>query len=175
MPDPAPPQASARRHAAVVALGAYLGDRSATLEQAVQAIASDIGEVEARSAWLETEAMIHPDDPATSYPAFLNGAVRVLTPLPPSGILERLHRIEARLGRDRGQETERWRPRLVDLDLVAVDDLVEEGPGLRLPHPEMHRRSFVLAPFCEVWPDWRHPLLGRTARELLAELEEAQR
>jgi 2-amino-4-hydroxy-6-hydroxymethyldihydropteridine diphosphokinase len=97
------------------------------------------------------------------------------TPLPPAEILQRLHAIEARLGRDRSQETARWRPRLIDLDLVAVEDLVQDDPSLVLPHPEMHRRDFVLAPLCEVWPDWRHPLLDRSARQLLEALGSPQR
>jgi 2-amino-4-hydroxy-6-hydroxymethyldihydropteridine diphosphokinase len=155
---------------AVVALGANLGDRLATLEQATALIAAEIGTVEVRSRWLETPALIHPDDPARSYPPFLNGAVLIRTGLAPAAVLERLHAIEARLGRDRSRETERWRPRLIDLDLIAVEDLVQDDPALRLPHPEMHKRDFVLRPFCEVWPDWRHPALGRTASELLAAL-----
>jgi 2-amino-4-hydroxy-6-hydroxymethyldihydropteridine diphosphokinase len=54
--------------------------------------------------------------------------------------------------------------------------LVLDEPSLRLPHPEMHKRDFVLAPFCEVWPAWRHPALDRTAEELLASLRaDAQR
>lgn len=157
----------------VVALGANLGDRRATLERAVILMA-ELGEVAARSSWLETPALIHPDDPAKSYPEFLNGAVLLRSELPPASLLAGLHRIEAQLGRDRAAETARWRPRLIDLDLIAVEDLVFDGEGLRLPHPEMHKRDFVLAPFCEVWPDWRHPILGRTARELLAELRAAQ-
>lgn len=159
---------AARR--AVVALGANLGDRQATLERAVALIAAEIGTVEACSRWLETPALIHPDDPAGSYPDFLNGAVMVRTGLAASEILRRLHAIESRLGRDRSKETARWRPRLIDLDLIAVEDLVVDAPDLRLPHPEMHKRDFVLAPFCEVWPDWRHPSLGRTASELLTAL-----
>ena len=89
-------------------------------------------------------------------------------------ILAGLHRIEATLGRDRTTETARWRPRLIDLDLIAVEDLVLDQEDLRLPHPEMHKRDFVLAPFCEVWPDWRHPVLDRSATELLRELGAAQ-
>ena len=154
---------------AVIALGANLGDREATLERAVTLIAAELGEIVARSTWLRTPALIHPDDPAQSYPEFLNGAVLLRTSLAPDQVLQGLHAIEARLGRDRSTETARWRPRLIDLDLIAVEDLVLDGPALTLPHPEMHRRDFVLAPFCKVWPDWRHPLLGRTAAELLAD------
>ena len=166
---------SAASSRAVVALGANLGDRAATLERAVALIEAEIGPIVARSSWLATPAMIHPDDPAQSYPEFLNGAVLVQTTLAPEAILAGLHTIEARLGRDRSRETARWRPRLIDLDLVAVDDLVRTDQALQLPHPEMQGRDFVLAPFCEVWPDWRHPVLARTASELLSALRAAQR
>ena len=137
-------------------------------------MAAELGEIVARSAWLQTPALIHPDDPAKSYPEFLNGAVLLRTTLPPASLLAGLHAIEARLGRDRSAETARWRPRLIDLDLIAIEDLVLDDPALTLPHPEMHKRDFVLAPFCEVWPDWRHPILGLSAAELLARLRAAQ-
>ena len=159
---------------AAIALGANLGERQATLEEAVRLIATGIGAVTARSAWHETAAMIHPDDPARSYPAFLNGVAVARTALEPPEILERLHAIEARLGRERGAETARWRPRLIDLDLIAVEDLVLDLPSLRLPHPEMHKRRFVLAPMAEVWPDWRHPLLCATTADLLARLPQEE-
>ena len=107
---------------AAIALGANLGDRRATLERAVALIGAEIGPVEARSGWLETAAMIHPDDPAQSYPAFINGVLLASTSLAPLEVLDRLHGIEARLGRDRNAETARWRPRLIDLDLIAVED-----------------------------------------------------
>ena len=173
MPEDSGGSPNARR--AVVALGANLGDRQATLDRAAGLIAAEVGPLAARSRWHDTPAVIHPDDPAESYPAFLNGAVLVRTSLAPAEILRALHAIEARLGRDRSREAARWRPRLIDLDLVAVEDLVVDGPALRLPHPEMHKRDFVLAPFCEVWPRWRHPVLGRTARELLDALRAPQR
>jgi 2-amino-4-hydroxy-6-hydroxymethyldihydropteridine diphosphokinase len=174
MPDDvAATDPSARR--AVVALGANLGDRQAALDRAAELIGAEVGPLAARSRWRETPALIHPDDPARSYPAFLNGAVLARTSLAPGEILQALHAIEARLGRDRSQEAARWRPRLIDLDLLAVEDLILDDPSLRLPHPEMHKRDFVLAPFCEVWPGWRHPVFQRTAEELLADLWAAQR
>src|SRR3954451_14357831 len=163
-------QAGGRR--ARGALGAKLRDREATLARAVELVGDEIGPVEAPSAWLATEAIIHPDDPATTYPPDLNGVLPARTALEPEEVLRRLHAIEARLGRDRNRETARWRPRTVDLDLVALDDVTLDTPELRLPHPEMQKRRFVLAPMAEVWPDWRHPRLGATTAELLGRLEE---
>ena len=157
---------------AVIALGANLGDRGATLDRAVGLIGAEVGEVVARSSWVETAALIHPDDPATDYPAFVNGVVVAATALQPEEVLVRLHAIEARLGRDRAAETARWRPRAVDLDLIVVDDLVVERADLRLPHPAMHERRFVLGPMAEVWAGWRHPVLGLTVAEMLAGLGE---
>lgn len=157
-------------HLAVVALGANLGDRPATLDAAVDRMGTSLGAVIGRSRWHETPAMIHPDDPAASYPAFLNGCVLVETGLEARAVMTALHAIEAALGRDRSAEAERWRPRLIDLDLVAYDEQTLDGPGLVLPHPGMHERRFVLEPFVEVWPAWRHPRLGRTAAELLEAL-----
>ena len=160
-----------RSHRAVVALGANLGDRRATLEAALTRIGEKLGPIVARSRWHETEALIHPDDPATSYPPFLNGCALLATAEAPKRILASLHEIEAGLGRLRASEEARWRPRAIDLDLILADQLVIDTADLHLPHPEMQKRRFVLAPLVEIWPDWRHPLLGVTAAELLDRLE----
>lgn len=158
---------SARQTAqAVIALGANQGDRRATLARALELLAAELGPLVAVSGWLETEALIHPDDPAPWYPPYLNGVALMRTSLAPHALLEGLQSIERRLGRDRRRETARWRPRLVDLDLIAVDDRVLDTPDLVLPHPEMHKRVFVLDPMAEVWPDWRHPRLGLTVRQM---------
>jgi 2-amino-4-hydroxy-6-hydroxymethyldihydropteridine diphosphokinase len=151
---------------AAIALGANLGDRRRTLELATAAIGERIGKVVAASSWIETPALIHPDDPATSYPPFLNGCLVSATSLEPDEILIRLHGIEEQLGRRRAEETARWRPRMIDLDLIALDDLVLDTRSLRLPHPEMRKRSFVLGPLAQVWPDWKDPITGLTALAL---------
>src|SRR5690242_18954374 len=117
-------EAQAVGRGAVVALGGNLGDRDATLARAVELVGDEIGAVGARSAWLATEALIHPADPATAYPPYLNGVLLAPNALEPEEILRRLHAIEARLGRERSRETARWRPRTVDLDLVALDDVM---------------------------------------------------
>jgi 2-amino-4-hydroxy-6-hydroxymethyldihydropteridine diphosphokinase len=154
-----------------IALGANLGERRATFARAIERLSAELGPILAVSSFIETEALIHPDDPAASYPSYLNAVVVLETALAPLAILDRLQAIERSLGRDRTQEEARWRPRLIDLDLIAADDLVLDTDLLTLPHPEMHRRRFVLEPMREVWPDWRHPRFGLSAGDLLDRLE----
>jgi 2-amino-4-hydroxy-6-hydroxymethyldihydropteridine diphosphokinase len=155
---------------AAIALGANQGDRQATLTRALELLAAELGLLAAVSGWLETEALIHPDDPTPFYPPYLNGVALLRTSMAPHDLLLGLQSIERRLGRDRRHETARWRPRTIDLDLVAFDDEILSIPDLVLPHPEMHKRAFVLGPMAEVWPDWRHPRLGLTVREMLEAL-----
>lgn len=155
---------------ALLALGANLGDRAVTLDAAVRALDARCGRILARSPWIETEAVRLPDDPAPQ-PPYLNGVALLDCPLPPGELLAELLAIERSLGRDRSRETRRWQPRPIDLDLLALGERVLRGPDLVLPHPRLHERRFVLEPLVAVWPDWRHPVLGRTARELLADLD----
>lgn len=156
---------------AVIAFGANLGPRRATLERAVAMLEEELGPLTARSAWIETEALLHPEDEAVWHPPFLNGVAVFETSLAPPAILARLQATERALGRDRAAERRPWQPRRIDLDLIALDGLVRNGPDPVLPHPRMQERRFVLEPLVEIWPDWRHPVLGRSARELLAALE----
>ena len=153
-----------------MALGANLGDPAATFARALELIGRDVGKLVARSAWRRTPALVHPDDPVREHPPYLNGVVLVDTGLGPEAILAGLHAVERALGRDRAAETLPWQPRIIDLDLIAFGDETRDGSGLVLPPPRMHQRDFVLGPLAEIWPDWRHPRLGRTARELLADL-----
>ena len=88
----------------------------------------------------------------------------------PVALLERLHGIEAEAGRVRGELNA---ARTLDLDLLAMDDLVVTGAGLTLPHPRLQDRAFVLLPLLDVAPFWVHPLLGGTAAGLLAGVDRA--
>jgi 2-amino-4-hydroxy-6-hydroxymethyldihydropteridine diphosphokinase len=103
----------------------------------------------------------------TDQPAFANAVARVESGLSPVALLAGLHEIEARAGRVRG---ERWGPRVLDLDLLAYDELVQAGPP-ELPHRGIPERAFVLSPIAEIAPDWCHPVSGLRAGVLLARLE----
>jgi len=156
---------------AIVALGANLGEPRRTFETALALLAEEAGPILARSRWILTPALVHPDDPVREHPPYLNGVVVLASELEAETLLAVLHGIERAMGRDRHRELLPWQPRILDLDLVALENEVRLPPARPvLPHPRMHERDFVLGPLCELWPDWRHPLLGRSAAELLAGL-----
>ena len=107
--------------------------------------------------------------PASDQPWYVNAAVEVRTKLAPSALLALMHAVERDFGRIRGVANV---ARVLDLDLLAYDDCVTDGrdSGPILPHPRLHERAFVLVPLTDLAPDWRHPVLKRTAAELLEEL-----
>lgn len=98
---------------------------------------------------------------------FLNAVVAVSTDLEPPKLLDVLQGIERRHGRT---HTLRYGPRTLDLDILGMDGLVLRSPRLMIPHPELANRGFVLVPLCDFAPHWRHPVLGKTARELLKQV-----
>jgi len=151
---------------AVLALGSNLGDRGATIVQAVTRLAQADGvEVTAASTLVETVALT-PHGPDASVPSYLNGVVLVETTLQPEQLLELANSIETDLGRVRG---ERWADRTLDIDLVDVEGIALESERLTLPHPRAAERSFVLAPWLEVDAD--AVLNGSRVSDLLARLE----
>jgi 2-amino-4-hydroxy-6-hydroxymethyldihydropteridine diphosphokinase len=149
---------------AYVGLGSNLGDRAATLSRAVELLGREPGiEVVAVSAFRETDPVGYLDQPP-----FLNGAVAVETPLAPREVLDALLEVERQLGRTRLGP--RYGPRTVDLDLLLVDGIVVDEPGLTVPHPRLHERAFALEPLLELDPGLVVPGHGRVA-DLLRGLE----
>ncbi len=147
---------------AVVAMGANLGDRAATIAAAMERLGKTDGVAVVAVSSLKETVAIRPDGPDDTHPNYLNGVALVDTTLSAPALLAVLHDIENEFGRTR---TERWGDRTLDLDLIVFGDLVEDG-NLVVPHPRAHERAFVLGPWLELDSDAVFPGRG-TVRELL--------
>ena len=152
---------------AYIAFGSNLGDRVDTFLRAVKQV-DEIDGVRIRmvSQMMETAPVGGPGDQNP----YLNAAVEIETTLAPTDLLAALHEVERSLGRARDQE-QRWGPRTCDLDILLMADVVLDSEALTIPHPRMHERLFVLRPLAQIAPGAVHPVLGKTVRELLRDLE----
>lgn len=144
---------------AYIALGANLGRPHDTLRWAVGAVAQR-GDLLGVSGLYRTAPVGGP----AGQPDYLNAALHLSTSLTAAALLDALHELEARAGRER---RERWAARLLDLDLIVYDGLVQVGPRLTLPHPRAWERAFVLAPLADLNPALRHPQTGETVARAL--------
>jgi 2-amino-4-hydroxy-6-hydroxymethyldihydropteridine diphosphokinase len=168
---------------AYIALGSNQGNRQAHLTAALADLGLSLGvTLVSQSPTYETDPVGGP----AGQGRFLNSVAAVNTDLSPKQLLQTLHQIEADQGRDRKAETQRCAPRTLDLDILlfgnqlighadAPSGTIPHPPStihhLVIPHPRMHHRDFVLRPLCDIAPDVVHPILKRTIRELLIELE----
>jgi 2-amino-4-hydroxy-6-hydroxymethyldihydropteridine diphosphokinase len=114
------------------------------------------------SAWYETTPI-----PPSGQPNYVNGVAHLVGTMEPAALLATLQAIEAQAGRTRGAPNA---ARTLDLDIIAIGDLVRHAPDPILPHPRAQERAFVLLPMIDVAPNWIHPQLGKSAASLLADL-----
>jgi 2-amino-4-hydroxy-6-hydroxymethyldihydropteridine diphosphokinase len=153
---------------AAIALGSNLasewGDRAANLREAVRRV-KRLGQVRAVSRFYDTAPVGYTDQPN-----FLNAAMLLETELEPVELMRALLAVERAMGRDRAAAVAKG-PRVIDLDLLLMDDVVMVTEELTLPHPAMAQRRFVLEPLKQIAPTLVDPLSGRTVAEMLAAVE----
>lgn len=146
-----------------IGLGSNEGDRFKNLQRAIQLLSKDPRiEVEKVSSMYETEPLGY-----TNQNKFLNAVCEVSTSISPCLLLDLLKNIEKKMGR---KKTFKWGPRNIDLDILLFDALVIDVNGLHIPHKELDKRKFVLLPLCEIAPDVVHPVLKKSIKKLLLNL-----
>lgn len=146
---------------AYIAFGSNLGDREKYIETAIESIAGHNSiELVKRATTIETPPLGGPAGQGD----YLNTVIEIKTSLEVLELLNFCQDIEELLGRKRDIP---WGPRTIDIDILLFEDMVINKPLIKIPHPEMHKRKFVLQPLAEIAPDVIHPVLKKTAKELL--------
>jgi 2-amino-4-hydroxy-6-hydroxymethyldihydropteridine diphosphokinase len=151
---------------AYIGVGSNVGNREANCRKAFELLA-DTGRVISVSSLYFTEPVGYKEQED-----FINAVVSIETDLSATELLDACRAIEGRLGRKRKL---RWGPRTIDLDILLYGDHMINRPHLVIPHPLMATRKFVLAPLAEIAPDVMHPVLHKTAEQLLRELKDTSR
>jgi 2-amino-4-hydroxy-6-hydroxymethyldihydropteridine diphosphokinase len=161
-----------------IGIGTNLGDRAANYREAITRIAGlPDTRVIRQSSVYEAEPV---GDAAELMGPFLNGVIEIQTELQAESLMDRLLAIERAMGRKRGPVRKasgqtKYKPRVIDLDLLFFNSTVRETPTLTLPHPRLHERRFVLAPMTELAPTLNHPKLNATISDLLVKLKSPYR
>ena len=145
---------------------ARFGPPRETLSAALEALEAERMRILTRSGWYRTEPV-----PRSDQPWFVNAVVSLATELGAADLLMFLQTTERQFGRVRGEPDA---PRILDLDILDYQGEVMNATSLVLPHPRLHERRFVLMPIAEIAADWRHPIFGLTAAQLLARLSSEQ-
>ena len=146
-------------------LGTNQGDKANNLTRAIEALSLALGPSNAVSRFIETDPWGF-----ESKNGFLNCVAAFETELSPLELLDTTERIERELGRTQKSAGGIYHDRIIDIDILLYGNLVIESPRLTIPHPLMHKRTFVLEPLAEIAPVTIHPVIGKSIRELLKEL-----
>lgn len=141
-----------------LALGSNQGNRADNLNTAAALIGRQIGKIAKRSHVYETQPWGNPDQDA-----FLNQVIMINTTLDPRDLLDAANHIEREMGR---VKKEKWGPRIIDIDILFYGKRIVRDKGLEIPHPDLHKRAFVLVPLMEIAPDLEHPVLKQPIDEL---------
>lgn len=147
-------------------LGTNLGDKEANLDMAMEEIRKRVGEILSLSAYYITEPWGF-----DSKNAFLNAVCKVSTSLSPLDVLLTTQSIEKDLGRLKKSVNGQYSDRPIDIDILLYDDIVLDSPNLTIPHPLMHKRTFVMEPLSEIAPELVHPVLHESMKEILKGME----
>lgn len=155
-------------HQAYIGIGSNQGDKLENCERALRMVAA-IPETRltASSSFFDSEPL------GGAQTWYVNGAAAVDTDLDPGSLLGSCQAIEWRMGRRR--TARRWEDRIIDLDLLFFDDLIIDDALLKIPHPELHKRKFVLMPMCEIAAEVVHPIFKLSIVQLLAQVEDHKR
>lgn len=148
---------------AYIAFGSNIGDRYAAVADAFKHIKKNDMKILKKSEIYETEPYGYKDQPP-----FINGVILIETELSCREVLRRLLEIELELGRVR---LIKWGPRIIDLDILFFNDEIYDDEDLKVPHPDMQNRTFVLKPLRDICPDYIHPVFKKSVAEMLKELE----
>ncbi|HVM71285.1 MAG TPA: 2-amino-4-hydroxy-6-hydroxymethyldihydropteridine diphosphokinase [Anaerolineales bacterium] len=150
------------KNGVMLALGTNLGDRPGNLRSAIAALPPAVT--------VQEQSFVYETLPwgVIDQPKFLNMVIRGETRLQPQELLKTLKALEISLGRT---PSIHYGPRKIDIDILFYDALILDTPELTLPHPHLHERAFVLVPLADLAPEQIHPVLGRSIRALLAEVD----
>jgi 2-amino-4-hydroxy-6-hydroxymethyldihydropteridine diphosphokinase len=143
-------------------LGSNMGDRRENLERALEYLSQRL-RLTGKSSMYDTEPMENP-----AQPRFLNMVCQAKTMLQPEDLLTLVKGIERKMGRQPGRANS---PRPIDIDILFYGDKVINTPELKIPHPRMNHRAFVLVPLAEIAPTLVHPVNRKTAKEMLGEIK----
>jgi 2-amino-4-hydroxy-6-hydroxymethyldihydropteridine diphosphokinase len=155
-------------HTAYLSVGSNLGNKLDNCRDGIAALTQVSG------TRLIDQSRIYRTEPVDYLDQdwFVNYVVKLETDLEPPALLKHIKSIERAAGRL--QDTIRFGPRILDLDILLFDDVVQDGFGLTIPHPRMHKRRFVLKPICDIDPEINHPVLQCSMLTLLNELDDQE-